>query len=137
MKYCSYCGAELANEDAVFCSACGKQLAASAKDMPSENPSFEKGGAILPDKEVPGKKKKKAKKEKEKKKRKKAAEEPIPEIMGEPVDDGYDGYYNDVLPPDLDRVKEGVDKELVKRIAILAAAAILIIGLCVGMMYLV
>ena len=35
------------------------------------------------------------------------------------------------------RIKEGVDKELVKRIAILAGTAIFIIGLCVGMMYIV
>lgn len=137
MKYCSYCGAELTNEDAAFCSACGKQLSASAKETPQENPSVEQVVAQLPAQEEPRKEKKKVKKSKEKKKRRKKTEEPIPEIEGEPVDDGYDGYYNDVLPPDLDRVKEGVDKELVKRIAILAGAAIFIIGLCVGMMYIV
>lgn len=124
MKYCSYCGAELTNEDAEFCSACGKQLSASEKETPRENPSVEQEIAQLPVQEAARKEKKKAKK-------------PIPEIVGEPVDDGYDGYYNDVLPPDLDRIKEGVDKELVKRIAILAGAAIFIIGLCVGMMYIV
>lgn len=136
MKYCSYCGAELANEDAAFCSACGKQLS-SAKEIPQENPSVEKTETQLPAQETPRKEKKKAKKPKGKRKRGKKTEEPIPEIVGEPVDDGYDGYYNDVLPPDLDRVKEGVDKELVKRIAILAGASIFIIGLCVGMMYIV
>lgn len=136
MKYCSYCGTELVDESAAFCSACGKQLS-SAKETPQENPSVEKEEELLPDQETPRKEKKKAKKSKGKKKRGKKTENPIPEIVGEPVDDGYDGYYNDVLPPDLDRVKEGVDKELVKRIAILAGAAIFIIGLCVGMMYIV
>ena len=55
--------------------------------------------------------------------------------MGEPVDDGYDGYYNDVLPPDLDRAKEGMDKELIKKIVALCVAVVFIIGLCVVMMY--
>ena len=136
MKYCSYCGAELTNEDAAYCFACGKQLS-SAKEIPKENPSVEQEVAQLPTQEEPLKGMKKAKKSKGKKKRGKKTEESIHEIVGEPVDDGYDGYYNDVLPPDLDRIKEGVDKELVKRIAILAGAAIFIIGLCVGMMYIV
>lgn len=136
MKYCSYCGAELVDENASFCSACGKHLS-SAKEIPLENPSVEQEVAQLPAQETPRKEKKKAKKPKGKRKRGRKTEKPIPEIVGEPVDDGYDGYYNDVLPPDLDRVKEGVDKELVKRIAILSVAAIFIIGLCVGMMYIV
>lgn len=59
----------------------------------------------------------------------------MPEVVGEAVDDGYDGYYNDVLPPDLDREKEGLDKELIKKIAILGVAVMLIISLCVVMMY--
>ena len=28
------------------------------------------------------------------------------------VDDGYDGYYDDVLPPDIGHAKEGLDKDL-------------------------
>ncbi|MFR2866398.1 MAG: hypothetical protein ACLTCK_00320 [Oscillospiraceae bacterium] len=59
----------------------------------------------------------------------------LPEIEGEPVEDGYDGYYDDILPPDLDREKEGPDKELIKKIITLTVAVILIIGLCVVMMY--
>ena len=49
--------------------------------------------------------------------------------------DGYDGYYDDILPPDLDREKEGPDKELIKKIVSLTVAVIFIIGLCVVMMY--
>ena len=51
--------------------------------------------------------KKKSAKKKEKISKKnpdKKKETKIPEIMGAPVDDGYDGYYNDVLPPDKDRI---------------------------------
>ena len=126
MKFCPYCGAELVTEDASFCTACGKQLSTAVDD-----PTPEKT-------EKANKKKSKQKKEKtpkKKKEKKKKAKKPIPEIEGEPVDDGYDGYYNDVLPPDLDREKEGLDKELIKKIVALCVAVIFIIGLCVVMMY--
>ena len=46
MKYCSYCGAELAGEDAVFCSVCGKQLSVSTGNSPLENPAEEKENDI-------------------------------------------------------------------------------------------
>lgn len=141
MKYCPYCGADLLKEDAAFCVECGKQLSVSAQATPANDqqpvqkipPEDPKAAKVVPQKskeKVP--KKKKPKKEK----RKKKAEPPIPEIMGEPVDDGYDGYYNDVLPPDLDRAKEGLDKELIKKIVALGIAVVFIIGICVAMMYL-
>ena len=55
--------------------------------------------------------------------------------MGEAVDDGYDGYYNDVLPPDTDRVKDGLDKELVKKIVALGIGVTVIILMCVALLY--
>ena len=73
--------------------------------------------------------------EEEKEAEKEKAEPPITEVVGEAVDDGYDGYYNDVLPPDVDRIEEGVDKGLIKDIIVLCMAVILIIGLCVAMLY--
>lgn len=60
---------------------------------------------------------------------------PIMEVVGEAVDEGYDGYYDDVLPPDADRIEEGVDKRLIKDIILLCIAVVLIIGLCVAMLY--
>ena len=53
-------------------------------------------------------------------------EEPI-------VDDGYDGYYDDVLPPDLDREKEGLDKELIKKVVLVGIGAFVIISMCVAL----
>jgi len=93
MKYCPYCGADLLKEDAAFCVECGKQLSVSAQAAPTidqqpvQNPPAEdpKAAKVAPKKskeKIP--KKKKTKKEK----RKKKVETPIPEIMGEPVDDG-------------------------------------------------
>ena len=46
-------------------------------------------------------------------------------------DDGYDGYYDDVVPTDDSRQREGIDKGLVKKVAILISGAVLAIGLCI------
>ena len=79
---------------------------------------------------------KKPKKEKTKKQKKtKKKDEILDEIVGKPVDDGYDGYYDDVIPPDTDRVKEGLDKELMKKIVALSVGVIFIISMCVVMLY--
>ena len=73
---------------------------------------------------------------KKKRRRKKENAEPqITEVVGEAVNDGYDGYYDDVLPPDVDRIEEGVDKGLIKDIALLCIAVVLIVGICVAMLY--
>lgn len=135
MKYCPYCGAGLLKEDAAFCVECGKRLLVSPEATSENDQSVGKAGPAA-SKIAKDTDKKSKDKVSKKEKRKKKAEVPIPEIMGEPVDDGYDGYYNDVLPPDLDRVKEGLDKELIKKIVVLGIAVICIIGICVAMMYL-
>ena len=89
---------------------------------------------IRPVSQVPKKETYKGKKKKERNKQapKKPAQ-PLAETK--PEDDGYDGYYDDVQPPDLDRTREGVDKELIKKIVILGVSVLLIISLCVVMMY--
>lgn len=51
------------------------------------------------------------------------------------VDDGYDGYYDDVLPPDMDREKEGLDKELIKKVTLVGIAVFVIISMCVALLY--
>jgi len=113
MKCCPYCGVVLTKDDAVFCRECGKKLPANEKtEFPFQTDSPKKG-----------------------KRRKQHS--PIPEIVGEAVEDNYDGYYDDVLPPDLDRIREGVDRNLIKKIAILAVSVILVISLCVILLYMV
>ena len=128
MKYCPYCGAGFSDGTVSFCTECGKKLP-EEKTVPPEAKEQSK-------KVAKKQKRKKKKKEKHKKdaKKKKAAKE-IPEIMGEAVDDGYDGYYNDVLPPDTDRVKDGLDKELVKKIVALCIGVTVIILMCVALLY--
>lgn len=130
MKFCPYCGANLPKEDAAFCTECGKQLSVKEdKPNPEQIPTSAKADKS---KQTKRKKGKKAKQPEEKKKHK---AEPLPEVVGEAVDDGYDGYYNDVLPPDLDWEKEGLDKELIRKIVALCVSVVFIIGICIVMMY--
>lgn len=132
MKYCPNCGAALVDSAASFCSECGKPLMTNdaTNEQTAENEKVKNEPVKQKKKKKPNKenavKNKKSKKEKKTKK----------EIVDEPVDDGYDGYYNDVLPPDLDRVKEGLDKELIKKIAAVAVGVVFIISMCVVMLYL-
>ena len=128
MKYCPYCGAGFSDGTVSFCTECGKKLP-EEKTVPPEAKEQSK-------KLAKKQKRKKEKKEKDKKdtKKKKAPKE-IPEVMGEAVDDGYDGYYNDVLPPDTDRVKDGLDKELIKKIVALCISVTVIILMCVALLY--
>ena len=128
MKYCPYCGAGFSDGTVSFCTECGKKLP-EEKNVPPDAKEQSK-------KVAKKQKRKKEKKEKHKKdaKKKKAAKE-IPEVMGEAVDDGYDGYYNDVLPPDTDRVKDGLDKELVKKIVALCIGVTVVILMCVALLY--
>ena len=128
MKYCPYCGAGFSDGTVSFCSECGKKLP-EEKTVPPEAKEQSK-------KVTQKQKRKKEKKEKHKKDaKKKKPEKEIPEVMGEAVDDGYDGYYNDVLPPDTDRVKDGLDKELVKKIVALCIGVTVIILMCVALLY--
>ena len=128
MKYCPYCGAGFSDGTVSFCSECGKKLP-EEKTVPPEAKEQSK-------KVAKKQKRKKEKKEKHKKDtKKKKAEKEIPEVMGEAVDNGYDGYYNDVLPPDTDRVKDGLDKELVKKIVALCIGVTVIILMCVALLY--
>ena len=128
MKYCPYCGAGFSDGTVSFCTECGKKLP-EEKTVPPEAKEQSK-------KVAKKQKRKKEKKEKHKKDAKKKKQETeIPEVMGEAVDDGYDGYYNDVLPPDTDRVKDGLDKELVKKIVALCIGVTVVILMCVALLY--
>ena len=128
MKYCPYCGAGFSDGTVSFCSDCGKKL----PEPKEETAKKESPQKVTTKKSKPlEEKKEKRKKEPKKKKEKKD----IPEIMGEAVDDGYDGYYNDVLPPDTDRIKDGLDKELIKKIVALCVGVTVIILMCVALLY--
>jgi len=119
MKYCPYCGKELWDENASFCAECGKHIPArSQKDIKQETAEEaetvqDAEGAAVADtlsEETP------------------CEEEPV-------QGDGYDGYYDDVIPDDYGHLRSNVDKELIKKIIVLGISVALIIGACVAIMY--
>lgn len=130
MKFCPYCGADLLESNVLFCAHCGKKLPPHEAGL--TEPLTED---MRPASQVPKEETYKGKKKKDRKKKvpQKKPVQPIEETTRE--DDGYDGYYDDVQPPDLDRTREGIDKELVKKIIILGVSVLLIISLCVVLLY--
>ena len=120
MKFCPYCGSELLGGTVAFCSECGKSIKGK---KPNLNPE------------------KKAKKEKKKKSTGTSPYEPIPEneaVEESPtiIDDGYDGYYDDVHPEDEGVERQGLDKEMIKNLIIIIVGVIVAISICVAAMYL-
>lgn len=123
MKYCPYCGADLPDGAVSFCSECGNALPGEKKS--SEQPEMKKHKPV----------KKKVRSDK----RSGKASKPLPEATEEKtpaMDDDYDGYYDDVLPMDAGRQREGIDRSIVKKIAILIGVLVIVIGVCVALMYL-
>ena len=117
MKYCPYCGADLIEEAVSFCAECGKELPAgkTQKEKPKEKPKIKKA----------------TKKKKQKPIKKEDSSIEVETV----VDDGYDGYYDDIRPIDEGHEREGVDKELIKKIAIIIGVLFVVIAACVALMY--
>ena len=112
MNFCPYCGADLVEDGVSFCVECGKQLPAgkTQKEKPKDKPEIKKAT-----------------------KKKNSAKKPESSIEVETVMD--DGYYDDIHPIDEGHEREGVDKELVKKIAIIIGALFVVIAACVALMY--
>ncbi len=120
MKYCPYCGANLIDGTVSFCSECGKSIKGRKTKAKSE-------------KKPPAERRKKSK---TKVPKEVVKETEVPEETTEVVDDGYDGYYDDVLPVDESVERQGLDKEMIKNLIIIIAGVIVAISICVVAMYL-
>ena len=124
MKYCPYCGSELQNSNALFCSECGKRLKGSNNEY-------------IPMTESKNKHKfHRKKKELHSERLMQSSDEQAAGISSK-SDAGYDGYYDDVLPSDEGHQQEGLDKELLKKIILLVVGVLVISGICVVFMNLV
>ena len=122
MKYCPYCGADFADGAASFCMECGKSL-----------PTAEDGQKKPKEKPVKSQKRMEKKRKHPSPKPRKKHEKPVGEHVGgafHPKDDGYDGYYDDVLPSDAGKLKEGPDMKLVKKVSAVAEVMLLIVKPC-------
>lgn len=129
MKFCPYCGADLLDSNVLFCAHCGKKLPPHEAGITEPLTEEKRPEPAPPQKETPRKEKR------TKKKKKSSPQKNTAPAEAPSADDGYDGYYDDVLPPDLDREREGLDKELIKKIVALGIGVVFIIALCVVMMY--
>jgi len=147
MKYCPFCGAVLLVDSAAsFCIECGNMVKgphttdeikseAARPTVPRNSPSRsgnDPEGRILnliKNSKPPSKK---AKRKKSMKKRPYIAERPT---MPNPYDEGYDGYYDDIMPADNGHTRDKLDPELIKRAAVIAAGAVILIIFSVILMY--
>lgn len=124
MSYCPYCGADYQNGAFSFCPVCGNPLLESGcrQEQAKRKPKNPKAG--------PRKKKKK-------RSRREKQSECSYKPKQDPCDDGYDGYYDDVLPSDEGEIRQGLDKYMIKRIAGLLTGVLIAIIACVVLMYLI
>lgn len=116
MKYCPYCGADLIEDAVSFCAECGKQLPANKSQKDKQNEKSET-------------------KKTSKKKKKKPDKQTVIIEAETAADDGYDGYYDDIRPIDEGHEREGLDRELIKKIAIIIGVLFIVIVACVALMY--
>lgn len=122
MKFCPYCGAEQMDDAAAFCLECGKPLQEKTVRSHTENTD---------QKHLKENKREKRTFQRTRKVKKLQQEQPE-----ELKDNSYDGYYDDVLPVDLEQISQALDRQLIKKIVALAAGAMLVIIACVAIMYL-
>lgn len=115
MEHCPLCGAALPGGAVSLCPACGSQIQASGKNIHEDNSKSS------------GRKKHKVRK------RRKGRDRSEPPCLT--ADDAYDGYYDDVLPPDWDQVHDGIDKELIRRVIFLLLGVSAIILMCVALLF--
>ena len=100
-----------------YCAECGNEIKPLENGAPKETVMIKKSNRIT-------------------KKFRKKPQKPVNMPTPEPVDDGYDGYYNDVQPIDSGRIHDRMDPELIKRIVIISAGAVVIIILSVLLIFL-
>jgi hypothetical protein len=124
MKFCPYCGVVLTDGAAPFCAECGQALPAGV--VPRTDTKRQK-----PPQAQPGKSQKALRLKKQRKKRNINPQTETVLV----VDDGYDGYYDDILPEDAGQFKEGLEPGLVKRIILVAAGVLVVIALAILAMY--
>ena len=141
MKYCPFCGADLLSPDVSFCAECGKQLPAgsapqtesTSRPQPVENPRNPKKKSAPDKPKWEPKKKVNSSIEGAPTERLSSRSGEEQSLDTQPEDD-YDGYYDDIAPADAGAVRPGMDREMVKKIILLVAGALLLIGLCVVLM---
>lgn len=125
MKYCPYCGAELPDGAVYFCMECGNAIPAKKQKNVNQERLAEQENQKNNKKPRLGKVRKEAP----------TAVSKSSKDKEQPTEDGYDGYYDDILPEDEGRLQEGIDKKLICRIASIIGGLLAAIAVCVALMY--
>lgn len=115
MKFCPYCGADLIDGAVSFCTECGKSLKNADKPVKKDN---------------------KKKRSKQKMPKENSLNEDVQFVQDTNPNKGYDGYYDDILPADEKIEQQGIDKNVIKNLILIAVGVIIVISVCVVAMYL-
>ena len=138
MKRCPECGARIKNRSAVRCPACTAPLPAPRPSVGKHEIQSKSGKKplIVTDRRISYENDNKS--NRKRKAPEKASEERLPNtdakrVSGKPTRDDslYDGYYDDVLPSDSGEYRQALDTRTMKKIAILLAAMLVIVTICV------
>ena len=117
MKYCPYCGTEITDSTVSFCAECGEKL----ENLQDTQPKKERKRRFF---------KKRA--DRGVKTEEKAPVEEHPDEQAEVQENDYDGYYDDIVPQDSNMIQQTVDKDLIKRLVMVGAGFITVIGVCIA-----
>ncbi len=141
MKFCPHCGNEVSVSGAGFCQECGKSLNAAStgqQPRPSVKPPAQKGSPAKsrrpPPKTAfrPTTRATNSSSRLKQNKRGRGVQERT--RRPNPMDENYDGYYNDVPTDDNGESKDRTDPALIKRAALVAVGALAVIILAVIIM---
>ena len=127
MKYCPYCGASIPDGAVSFCGECGEKLPQSPNKRIRKN---DRKGGLPKDSKTP------ILTPEDNHDLSESNEAVNPEQENsDPNDFGYDGYYDDIVPSDTDRTREGFNKELIKKIILVCIGVACIIGISIAAIY--
>lgn len=128
MKYCPYCGGELINSAASFCTECGKSLPAETQDASIKH---EKNQTHNEHRRKHTKKARVTGRHEEQ-----FVSADLEKKAEKRKEDDYDGYYDDIRPLDEGGGREEIDKDIIRKILLLVVGVLFIAGACVALMYL-
>ena len=150
MKKCTHCGASIKGSAAAFCPKCKKPLKKSPKrkqpPKTAANPKEQRKPPQTKKAAPPPRPRKRTKKKLmlpkigalwlfiKLKLRKKEHPEVAQKPVINPMDENYDGYYDDTPTDDNAQNKEGLDPELTKRIVLISGGALVVIVLAFVLM---
>jgi len=137
MKKCTHCGTSVKGSAASFCTKCKKPLKSNINTQRSAPEKPTKTRPVVKQASPPPAKKRTLFPVKPKQAKRKKPDS-IRKPVKNPMDENYDGYYDDRLPDDSEHMKEteSTNPEILKQAALIAGGAFLFIIIAVVIMFL-